>query len=47
MRLTINTETDTYEQAIAAVQAAYGKRPAVPGGCLYVFRQARRGVLGS
>ncbi|MDQ0408681.1 hypothetical protein ABVB69_34960 [Streptomyces sp. NPDC000349] len=30
MRLTINTETDTYEQAIAAVQAAYGKRPAVP-----------------
>lgn len=30
MRLTIDTETDTYEQAIAAVQAAYGLRPAVP-----------------
>ncbi|MFJ5259836.1 hypothetical protein ACIQAC_05085 [Streptomyces sp. NPDC088387] len=28
MRLTINTETDTYEQAVAAVQAAYGLRPA-------------------
>ncbi|WP_405933607.1 hypothetical protein [Streptomyces sp. NBC_00827] len=30
MRLTIDTETDTYEQAIAAVQATYGLRPAVP-----------------
>lgn len=30
MRLTIDTETDTYEQAIAAVQAAYGLRPDVP-----------------
>ncbi|WP_445521377.1 hypothetical protein [Streptomyces sp. NEAU-174] len=30
MRLTINTETDTYEQAIAAVQAAYGLRPVTP-----------------
>ncbi|MGW1752371.1 hypothetical protein ACWCRD_43610 [Streptomyces sp. NPDC002092] len=30
MRLTIDTETDTYEQALAAVQAAYGLRPAVP-----------------
>ncbi|MGW2706564.1 hypothetical protein [Streptomyces sp. NPDC001340] len=30
MRLTIDTETDTYEQAIAAVQAAYGLRPTVP-----------------
>ncbi|MFE9647468.1 hypothetical protein ACFYO0_25795 [Streptomyces sp. NPDC006365] len=30
MRLTIDTETDTYEQAIAAVQAAYRLRPAVP-----------------
>ncbi|WP_254389905.1 hypothetical protein [Streptomyces sp. AC550_RSS872] len=30
MRLTIDTETDTYEQAIAAVQAAYGLRSAVP-----------------
>ncbi|MFJ5035510.1 hypothetical protein ACIQB5_47630 [Streptomyces sp. NPDC088560] len=30
MRLTMDTETDTYEQAIAAVQAAYGLRPAVP-----------------
>lgn len=30
MRLTIDTETDTYEQAIAAVQAAYGLRPCVP-----------------
>jgi hypothetical protein len=31
VRLTIDTETDTYEQAMAAVQAAYGLRPAVPG----------------
>ncbi|MGW3683360.1 hypothetical protein [Streptomyces prasinus] len=31
MQLTIDTETDTYEQAMAAVQAAYGLRPAVPG----------------
>lgn len=31
MRLTIDTETDTYEQAMAAVQAAYGLRPVVPG----------------
>ncbi|GGU05989.1 hypothetical protein [Streptomyces coeruleorubidus] len=30
MRLTIDTETDSYEQAIAAVQAAYGLRPDVP-----------------
>ncbi|MFI1702240.1 hypothetical protein ACH419_40760 [Streptomyces bobili] len=30
MRLSIDTETDTYEQAIAAVQAAYGLRPDVP-----------------
>ncbi|MFF9809844.1 hypothetical protein ACF1G5_32835 [Streptomyces coeruleorubidus] len=30
MRLTIDTRTDTYEQAIAAVQTAYGLRPAVP-----------------
>ncbi len=30
MRLTIDTETDTYEQAIAAVQAAYGLRPVAP-----------------
>lgn len=27
MQLTIDTDTDTYEQAIAAVQAAYGLRP--------------------
>lgn len=32
MQLTIDTETDTYEQAIAAVQAAYGLRPVVPAG---------------
>lgn len=30
MRLTIDTETDTYEQALAAVQAAYGLQPATP-----------------
>jgi hypothetical protein len=30
MRLTIDTETDAYEQALAAVQTAYGLRPAVP-----------------
>jgi hypothetical protein len=30
VRLTIDTGTATYEQAIAAVQAAYGLRPAVP-----------------
>jgi hypothetical protein len=30
VRLTIDTDTDTYEQAIAAVQAAYGLRPDVP-----------------
>lgn len=30
MRLTIDTETDTYEQAIAAIQAAYRLRPGVP-----------------
>ncbi|MFM9499018.1 hypothetical protein ACKI1Q_36125 [Streptomyces galilaeus] len=30
MRLLIDTETDTYVQAIAAVQAAYGLRPVVP-----------------
>ena len=28
MQLTINTQSDTYEQAIAAVQAAYGFKPA-------------------
>ncbi|MET9913400.1 hypothetical protein ABZZ74_42705 [Streptomyces sp. NPDC006476] len=28
MQLTIDTQTDTYEQAIAAVQAAYGFNPA-------------------
>ncbi|MGX1913095.1 hypothetical protein ACWIID_30225 [Streptomyces phaeochromogenes] len=27
VRLTIDTETDSYEQAIAAVQAAYGCGP--------------------
>ncbi|MFD5388220.1 hypothetical protein ACFWMG_25445 [Streptomyces sp. NPDC127074] len=32
VRLTINTETDTYEQAIAAVQVAYGLRPVTPDG---------------
>ncbi|MFF2809618.1 hypothetical protein ACFVT2_21060 [Streptomyces sp. NPDC058000] len=32
MRLTIDTKTDTYEQAIAAVQAAYGLRPVTPAG---------------
>ncbi|MEV6183298.1 hypothetical protein [Streptomyces sp. NPDC052015] len=32
MRLTIDTEADSYEQAIAAVQAAYGLRPGVPAG---------------
>ena len=31
MQLTIDTETDTYEQTIAAVQAAYGLRPVAPG----------------
>ncbi|MFI9176075.1 hypothetical protein [Streptomyces lincolnensis] len=30
MRLTIDTETDTYEQALAAVQAAFGMRPVTP-----------------
>ncbi|MEU6594098.1 hypothetical protein ABZ923_33640 [Streptomyces sp. NPDC046881] len=30
MRLTIDTETDTYEQALAVVQAAYGMRPVTP-----------------
>ncbi|MFD0007126.1 hypothetical protein ACFVJ4_32505 [Streptomyces sp. NPDC127178] len=30
MRLTIDTGTDTYELALAAIQAAYGLRPAVP-----------------
>ncbi|MFF3256393.1 hypothetical protein ACFYWP_36650 [Actinacidiphila glaucinigra] len=28
MQLTIGTQQDTYEQAIAAVQAAYGLNPA-------------------
>lgn len=32
MRLTIDTERDTYEQAIAAVQAAYKLRPVTPAG---------------
>ncbi|MFF4277133.1 hypothetical protein [Streptomyces sp. NPDC001536] len=31
VRLTIDTETDSYEQAIAAVRAAYGLQPVVPG----------------
>ncbi|GAA4027810.1 hypothetical protein GCM10022232_87060 [Streptomyces plumbiresistens] len=30
MRLTIDTESDSYEEAIAAVQAAYGLRPVTP-----------------
>jgi hypothetical protein len=30
VRLTIDTEADTYEQAIATVQAAYGLRPVTP-----------------
>ncbi|GHE24162.1 hypothetical protein [Streptomyces capillispiralis] len=30
VRLTIDTRTDTHEQAIAAVQGAYGLRPDVP-----------------
>ncbi|MEU8852701.1 hypothetical protein AB0C70_42265 [Streptomyces sp. NPDC048564] len=30
MRLTIDTEADTYEQAVAAVQAAYGLQPVTP-----------------
>ncbi|MGA5364011.1 hypothetical protein [Streptomyces purpurascens] len=34
VRLTIDTETDSYEQAIAAVQAAYGLRPDVPADWL-------------
>ncbi|MEV8547686.1 hypothetical protein [Streptomyces sp. NPDC051572] len=32
MRLTIDTEADTYDEAIAAVQAAYGLHPVVPAG---------------
>ncbi|WP_405524451.1 hypothetical protein [Streptomyces canus] len=32
MQLTIDTQTDTYEQAIAAVQAAYGLNPAAAAG---------------
>lgn len=32
VRLIIDTGTDSYEQAIAAVQAAYGLRPDVPAG---------------
>ncbi|MEU3342423.1 hypothetical protein [Streptomyces sp. NPDC006668] len=32
MRLPIDTERDTYEQAIAAVQAAYGFNPAATAG---------------
>jgi hypothetical protein len=32
VRLTIDTETDTYDEAIAAVQAAFGLRPVVPAG---------------
>ncbi|MCX5426019.1 hypothetical protein [Streptomyces sp. NBC_00078] len=32
MRLTIDTEADTYDEAIAEVQAAYGLRPVVPAG---------------
>jgi hypothetical protein len=34
LRLTIDTETDSYEQAIAVVQAAYGLRPDVPADWL-------------
>jgi hypothetical protein len=30
VRLTIDHETDSYEHAVAAVQAAYGLRPEVP-----------------
>ena len=30
MQLTIDTQTDTYEQAIAAVQAAYGRNRVLP-----------------
>ena len=30
MRLTIDTETDTHKQAIAAAQAANGLQPATP-----------------
>jgi hypothetical protein len=29
---TIDTQSDTYEQAIAAVQAAYGFKPGAPAG---------------
>ncbi len=32
VRLTTDTTTDTYEQAIAAVRAAYGLRPDTPAG---------------
>jgi len=32
VRLTIDTQTDTYEQVIAAVQAAYGLNPAAVAG---------------
>ncbi|WP_232817001.1 hypothetical protein [Streptomyces noursei] len=32
VRLTTDTTTDTYEQAIAAVRAAYGLRPDNPAG---------------
>lgn len=32
VELTIDTQTDTYEQAIAAVQAAYGLNPAAVAG---------------
>ncbi|WP_328980637.1 hypothetical protein [Streptomyces canus] len=32
MQLTIDTQTDTYEQAIAAVQAAYGLNPVAVAG---------------
>lgn len=33
VQLTIDTQTDSYEQAIAAVQAAYGLNPAVVTRC--------------
>ncbi|GGW87467.1 hypothetical protein GCM10010320_81150 [Streptomyces caelestis] len=32
--MTIDTETDSYQQAIGAVQAAYGLRPDVPADWL-------------
>jgi hypothetical protein len=34
VRLTIDTRADTYEEAVAAVQAAYGRSPDVLAGRL-------------